>query len=399
MRIRSLILSAAVTMLFMGGQQLAAQQMSPYAMQGAYGPVAPMSYGAPAGMYAPARTPYYMAQAPAPVPAASVTDTAIQDAAGCVECGDTDCGGTCSSCGCWSHKVAVFGEFMYLRARNSEVTYGVPIDGPIVGPPTNNPIQIGRMGVVDMDYQPAFRIGAAYILDSCSSLTVQWSRLESSTGDRVDTTNPNVIRSMVSHPGTLSAAQDFLSGVAGYDINYDLIDIDYRTAISWNACQKVNWVFGARYARLEEKFDAVFAANGIESVLTDISFDGAGLRAGIEGERYSRSGRLMVYGKTYGSLLAGEFRGHYNQSQSFDPQVVDTTWKAGRIVPVLDLEAGVGWQSQCGTWRLTAGYVYSAWLNTVKTDRFIQAVQNNNFAGLGDTMTFDGLIARVEGRF
>jgi hypothetical protein len=41
----------------------------------------------------------------------------------------------------------------------------------------------------------------------------------------------------------------------------------------------------------------------------------------------------------------------------------------------------------------------SGWFNVVRTDQFISAVQQNNFVGLGDTLTFDGFTGRIELRF
>ena len=84
---------------------------------------------------------------------------------------------------------------------------------------------------------------------------------------------------------------------------------------------------------------------------------------------------------------------------SFDPTVATTSTEAGRLVPVVDLEIGGGWQSKCGTWRLTGGYVYSGWYNMLKTDRWIDNVQRGQFITNDDTITFDGFVARVEGRF
>ena len=79
--------------------------------------------------------------------------------------------------------------------------------------------------------------------------------------------------------------------------------------------------------------------------------------------------------------------------------MVDTRWKAGRIVTMLELELGVGWVSPCNRYRFTTGYLVNSWMNTVKTADWIGAVQTNDFAALGDTMTFDGLTARAEFRF
>ena len=389
MRLRVLVAVAAVAVLFVGGRQLSAQQMSPYPMMGGYPGAAPMGYPA---AYAPAVPATYDVRQEAvanPVP----------PAVDCEGCGQPACPQCSNACDCWNHRVAVFGEFLYLRARNAEVTYGVPMDGPIVAPPTNNPIQIGRFGVVDQDYNPGFRFGASFVLDGWSSVTAQYTYFDTDSSDAIATTAPNVIRSMVSHPGTLTAAQDFLTAEASHDINFEFVDVDYRRALSCDCNHNVTFLAGMRVGQFSQDFQATFLNNGFESVESEIDFYGAGLRLGLEGERYSASRRWLVYGKTYGNFVAGEFTADYQQTQSYDPVVVDTMWKAGRIVPMLDLELGAGWQSRCGTWRITGGYMISAWYNCVKTDEWIQAVQNNNLVGLSGNMTFDGLVLRCEGRF
>ncbi len=97
----------------------------------------------------------------------------------CVNCGD---GGAISATravrvsNCWCHCVSVWGEYLYLRPRNAEVAYGVPIDGAIIPPPVN-PIQVGRIGMVDPDYSSGIRFGVSYVLDGCSSITAQYTWL------------------------------------------------------------------------------------------------------------------------------------------------------------------------------------------------------------------------------
>jgi hypothetical protein len=98
-------------------------------------------------------------------------------------------------------------------------------------------------------------------------------------------------------------------------------------------------------------------------------------------------------------LLAGEIRTRYFFGNTADPSIVDTNWKAGRLIPMLDLELGAGWQSPCGHYRFTVGYEISMWFNSVTTDEWIHSVGANNPADMKDTMTFDGLTARAEYRF
>ncbi len=390
MRRRFLFTAAALAVTFIGAQHVAAQQPAPYGMPGA----APMGYAAP---YMPAAPPQFdvrqVAMAQQPVPAGVYSDD------GCNQCGDAACNACGGVASCWCHCVSVWGEYLFLRPRNAEVAYAVPIDGPIIPPPTANPIQIGRIGMTDPDYSSGLRFGVGYVLDGCSSISAQYTWLESNTVDSVETQAPNVLRSLVSHPGTLTAAQDFLSAEASQRIRFDWLDVDYRRVLDNSCNRQVTFLVGTRMGQYNQDFAANYTASGTESVSTEIDFYGAGLRLGLEGELYSNSRRWNVYGKTAGSLVAGSFTADYRQNQSFDPQVVDATWKAERIVPMLDLELGAGWQSRCGTWRISGGYLVSAWFNTVKTDEWIKSVQSNNFVGLSGATTFDGLVLRAEGRF
>jgi hypothetical protein len=284
-----------------------------------------------------------------------------------------------------------------LRARKSEVAYAVPTDGPIT--PGQIPIQVGNVGVLESDYDIGFRAGVNIALDTVSSIDVRYTLWENDEHGETEAVAPFALRSLVSHPSTASAAVDSLAATVRSRTELELIDASYRHLFKCCDVFSANYVIGGRYANLDQGFDAEFIKNGTESIWTDIDFEGGGLRLGLETQRYSCRNQLHVYANGYASFLAGRFRAHYFQGQSFDPNVVDTEWEAGRIVPVIDLEAGVGWTSMSGKWRLNAGYMVSAWFNTVITQDYINAIQTNNFLDLSDTMWFDGLQARVSYRF
>jgi len=318
--------------------------------------------------------------------------------------GPLPCGDLCSRCcpeccGVGTHYSSVYGGFLYLRARNADVAYGEPIDGPITSLPANNPIQVGSLGVVDPDYEPGYFGGVNLALDTVSSFDLRYTRFESQTSDQISTAAPNVIRSLVSHPSSTSAAADFLTATAALDIDFEQLDVAYRHLLACREVFAVNYVLGARYAKLGQEFNSNFVDDGTETVATDIDFEGAGVRIGLETDTFSCRNRLHLYARSYASFLAGRTRASYFQGQSFDPTVVNTDWEAGRIVPVLDLELGLGWTSSTGRVRLSGGYLVNAWFNTVKTEEFIRSVQNSDFLNLGDTLTFDGLSARAEYRF
>jgi hypothetical protein len=292
------------------------------------------------------------------------------------------------------HYSRVYGELLYLRARNAEVAYAVGSDGPVAAGAI--PIQVGDIGIVDPDYELGFRAGANIALNTVSSIDVRYTMFESLTHDQLSQTASVFVQSLVTHPSTGSAADDVLSSDASLEVDFDFIDASYRHLL--NCCElfSANYVVGARYAQLEQQFDVEFIKNGLETVSTDIDFDGAGMRLGLEAERYSCCNRLHLYANGYASFLAGRFRAQYFQGDAFDQSVVDAEWEAGRIVPILDVECGVGWTCKSGKLRLKAGYMVSAWFNSVTSQDYINAIQRNDFLGLSDTITFDGLQARFE---
>ena len=129
-----------------------------------------------------------------------------------------------------------------------------------------------------------------------------------------------------------------------------------------------------------------------------MGFDGGGIRFGLEAERFCCCG-IVLYAKGAANVLAGDFQGRYLQSDAFDPVVTEMTWSASRVVTILEVELGIGWQSCNGRWRVNAGYLFNGWLNAVQPDEIIRAGQTNNYDGMGNGLSFDGLTIRTEFRF
>ena len=299
-----------------------------------------------------------------------------------------------------------FGEFLYLRARDSEVAWAVPINGATDADPLGRPpVQDGRVGVADLDYQPGYRFGFGRILNEASTIGATYTEWQGNTHDVLGTNAPNVLRPLVTHPSTFNAASDYLDGTANYGIRFKTIDVDYHNLFAYCCDYQIGYTLGVRYAELKQHFRADFAGNGTEFVDTNVNFYGAGLKAGLDGERYSYNRNLFVYGKTFLSVLGGESRANY---LGFSPTAINnslgnTSWKAGRMVTIYDLELGAGWQNDCGNVRLSIGYMYSTWCNITRTNEWINSVQHNNFVDQSDNfngfMTFDGFVSRLEIRW
>jgi len=336
------------------------------------------------------------------VPAGLVSEEAADVATG-TEPGSSD--GQCSgdgSCGspdcCCGPVWTVYADFLYLRPRNKELALVAPIDGAEVQDPSY-PIQIGPIGVLDPDFEPGFRVGFYRWINESASIGAEYTWFESQTETSAAISAPNVLRSLVRHPGTAAAPSDFLQAWGGYDIDFQIIDINYRVSLWSGVRHDVTLVAGGTYVNETQTFLSRFEDSGVETVNTDLVFDGGGIRVGLEAERHSLRTGLTAYGRASARFVGGEFRGTYLQGTGTDPVIVNTRWSAGRVVSILDIELGLGWVSSNGCLRFTAGYMFSGWFNTVNTDEWIQAVQNNNFVGLSDSLAFDGLVGRVEARW
>lgn len=303
------------------------------------------------------------------------------------------CSGICEG---YCHNWSIFGGFMYMRARDSEVAWAATGNGPII--PNGSPVQVGPIAVLDGDYQPGFYVGLGMTLDECSSLSVTYSQFDSTSNGAIAGTVDNPVFSLIDHPSTDAGASTYLFGEARYVINYRTLDIDYRQLLYGECGRKFNFLAGVRLAQAEQRLDSTFSVIGTETVQTDVDFYGAGIRLGLEYETISKRG-ILFYGRAVSSFVPGEFRANYLQQNSFDNEVVNTAWSAGRLVTMLELELGIGWTNCKENFRVTAGYMVSSWYNCVQTDEWIQGVQTNSFIDMSSMQSFDGLMARAEFRF
>ncbi|MEO2009154.1 MAG: Lpg1974 family pore-forming outer membrane protein [Pirellulaceae bacterium] len=338
-----------------------------------------------------------------PIPVFAPPGQGIRPVAAALACNSAQpgCIAGCDSAGCGCqgscYKWSIFGDLLYLRARNAEVAFAVETNNAVAPPAV--PIPVQPIGIVDPDYEPAFRFGVTHNLDNFNSVTVQYTMFESDTFNRINlVTSGFQIQSLLTHPATAQAAQGGVYADARQDISYDLIEADYRKLIRSNCNRTTHFLVGVRYANMEQQLLSNLPIAGNETVDTDIDFYGIGLRMGLE-HTTNLSRGFSAFGKLHGSLLVGEWRADYDQGSNFDASVVDTAWRAGRITPVVDLEVGLGWTSKCGFWHANAGYVYSGWYNALNTNDWIDAVRRNNYTDLGSNITFDGITVRLETRF
>lgn len=304
-------------------------------------------------------------------------------------------GGCCSDCP--RSRFYVFGEYLYLTARNADVAFGQVRDGVTV-----LAVPRGPVGVADPAYHSGARVGAGAALSCDSFIQGSFTWYESRSSDSLIAPPGRLVHSLTTFPATFNVAADSLTATSNYDIDFRFVDLDFKHNLCCCGGGSLRYLLGARYAHLDQDFLGTYTILGTTTVTTNIRFDGGGPRAGLEGD-YAIGKGVFTYGSGIASLLAGHFNANYVQRNVFVGTQVNTEYGDDRIVPVLELEAGLGWRSPNDRIIVRAGYYVAGWGNTLTTPAWIQGVRNTNFTtnsdNLRDTLTFDGFVARVELRY
>lgn len=310
------------------------------------------------------------------------------------QCGEGCC---CESClPFWAHRHRVFGDWLFLSARGQHVDYATPVDGA-----TATATPVGRTEVLDPGYHSAYRVGGGIAIDRCSSIDLTFTKFQSNV-DRSHSLpgggggGPSAfLMSELTHPNTQNVAADSLLAEGSYGVDFVTADGAFTKTVYGDCNQRLNATVGFRYGQLEQNLAVRQTILNDVLVETDIDFHGYGPRIAADYERMSSRG-LLTYFRGGASLLMGRFDADFQQTSVFSGTQATAGIFEDRIVPQFELELGTGWQSPEGAFRITAGYLVSAWSNIVTTPAFIDGVQAQELDDISETITFGGLAVRAE---
>jgi hypothetical protein len=198
------------------------------------------------------------------------------------------------------HRTSIFGEFLYLRPRNAEVAYAVPVNAPLIAGELEPQ---GPIAIVDPDFEPAFRVGGNWAVSEGNSIAAQYTRLQSETTSSAAVGAGNLLFPLVTLPEPVADTIDAVSASATHNIDLDIVDVDFRGLLAGCECNNyafaVNYLGGAEFAMLDQVFHANFVEDADDAVTvdSDIQFDGVGMRLGMQGERFFPASGLIVNGR------------------------------------------------------------------------------------------------------
>ncbi len=295
-------------------------------------------------------------------------------------------------------RLSIFGDFLYWNVHGVDGPFAQPFDGidPIFSVPR------GPVAVVSPQFQTGFRAGGSVSLSENCWVVGTFTYFYSQRGAQAAAGDGLVLHNFLAFPNTANSAVDSLTATADYRIRLMMADIDVKCAIVNNDRLSLNWVTGVRYAHIDQNVLTTFQLTGTTTVDSKINFDAFGPRVGLDG-KYQLRGGFYGYGQGMVDLMFGQFRGSYEERNVFTGLVGLTTINSNRVVPVLELEIGAGWQSANGRFRVSGGYYVGSWFNTMTTTSLAGAIGNVNFTTNGnnfrDNIVFDGLVSRFEFRY
>ena len=320
------------------------------------------------------------------------------------QCCNGQYAGDCAPCAsnCCYPRFSWHLDWLYLHATGADFAHAQQQNG-LGGAGT---VPFGEVATLDTDYESGTRLGFSVGCGPCSSVVWSYTYFESDAASSIDAPvipgGGGAVGSLVHHPGAaITASAGPLD--AFYEIDFQMSDLMYRGVLTSSPCHSVSYLLGLQYGNLEQSFSqfGIFSGGqtGVIDTFSTIDFDGGGLKTGIDAERQIHGG-LSIYGRLTGAVMSGQFSSRYTMVNSTtEVLLAQANWKDDRVVSHLEYELGLGWMSASQHWRFSTGYMFSHWMNTVTVPEFVDAVQADNYTDVGDTLSFDGFVTRVEARW
>lgn len=292
----------------------------------------------------------------------------------------------------------IFADYLYLSATDVDTNYTIPVNA--LGT-TGTPV--GAAAFASPGYDSGFRIGGGWGLDSCTSIvgTYWWFESEESDAVALDPAvsgTTQFLSPVLFDPATINVTGESARAEAFYDIDFQMVDLAVERIISNGCSHEISAFAGARWGQLDQALRTNYSILGGTSVDSTIDFDGIGPRLGLNGEFRTDSG-FFTYGQGAANFLVGTFDADFFQQNTFAGVQSNTSFEDDRIVSVLELEMGVGWQTPGGRVRVRGGYYISSWFNAMTMPEVIAGVHDRQLNDVSESLTFNGLTTRLELRY
>jgi len=253
-------------------------------------------------------------------------------------------------------------EYLLVRPRRSDLDYAV-ID------PADDIVPQGQSASLAWETRSGLRANLRYRPGGGpNDVGFTYTYVYSTDAGSVTAPDGGLLYATLTRPGTNDEAA---AAAASTSLNYNVFDIDVGHTFGEAGCFQSRVFSGVRMAIINQVLEASYDGRDANQAFAAqrCNMDGAGLTAG--GEAHWAIGQgLTAYGKGRGSLVVGDYRVSSQQTDFAGNLVLaDAAEKFCRVVPVIDLGAGVSYRFR-GV-RASVGYEITHWFNQVEGVTFL----------------------------
>lgn len=252
-------------------------------------------------------------------------------------------------------------EYLLVRPRRTDLDFAV-VD------PADDIIPQGRLTSLNWETRSGLRADLRYRPDGGpNDVGLTYTYVYSKDSGSVTAPPGGLIYPTLTRPGTVDQAN---TASAAASLNFNVFDVDVGHSFG-SDCFQSRVFSGVRMAIIHQVLEATY--DGLEAnqafAQQRCNMDGGGLTAGGEA-RWALGRGLSAYGKGRGSLVVGDYRVSNTQTDfAGNVLLADASDKFMRVVPVLDLGAGLSYKFR--SVRASVGYEISHWFNQVEGITFL----------------------------
>jgi hypothetical protein len=278
------------------------------------------------------------------------------------------------------------GEYLLLQPRRRALDFAI-------SSATNDGTPQGSVQSLGFQSNSGIRVGGGVVLPNCGwEFGGYYTYFHSADRNAFGAPPGGALYATLTHPGFVSQVD---TAAAGANLDYQIFDLEavHPYKLSDNTTLRV--LVGGRFAWIDQRLSAFYNGQSAfqADVLSPISFYGAGIRAGAEGD-WKICRRFGVYAHGAGSLLAGDFRTTLLETNNANTTtIVNVTDNYHKIVPVAELGLGVSWQ--CEHVLVRIGYEVVNWFGLVDSPDFVHDFSNKLSHRTSD-LGLDGLSVKVQ---
>jgi hypothetical protein len=286
--------------------------------------------------------------------------------------------------GHWGCGLFASADYLLIRPRRNAQDFAVvsPVQGDIAQ---------GSIESVGWETRSAFRVSLGYQLpDEAWRLSATYTNLYSAGNASVTAPAGGQAFATLTRGGSID---DVDSATAFTSLNYNVVDLDATRSFCLGKGLDVQVFGGARLAWIDQKLRATYNGGSAgaqnDVVSSPVYFASGGLTGGVGG--FWRVWHdLGFYSKARLSLLSGRFRNFLSETNGNGAvTIVNVHEQFYEVVPVAELSAGLGWQSEHLS--LSVGYELANWFNMVDSPDFATGLNIGKVSRRTSDLTLEGL--------